>query len=226
MDSYTIDGVVIEWLGHDSFRIQGQGIVIYTDPYKLASPRPPADIVLVTHEHFDHCSPSDIGQVLKEGTVVVAPRIALDCVARARAPRILEAEAWSTLEVKGARITPVPAYNVNKFRSPGVVFHPKEDGRVGYIVELGGTKIYHAGDTDLIPETRRLGEMGIDVALLPVSGVYVMTPEEAAEAARIIRPRVAIPMHYGSIVASKREAERFKKLLEGEVEVVILERRS
>ena len=225
MDEYVIGDLSIEWLGHDSFRVRRGDLVLYFDPYKLAKYWPPADIVLISHEHFDHCSPTDIKRIVKEGTIVIAPPIALDCVAKAGVPRIMEAEPWSPIEVYGVRVTPVPAYNVNKYRAPGRVFHPKEDNRVGYIVEIDGTKIYHAGDTDLIPEMNRIGSMGIDVALLPVSGTYVMTPEEAAEAARIIKPRVAIPMHYGSIVASRREAERFKKLLEGEIEVVILEKR-
>ncbi|RLG02733.1 MAG: MBL fold metallo-hydrolase, partial [Thaumarchaeota archaeon] len=123
------------------------------------------------------------------------------------------------VEVKGAKIEAVPAYNVNKFRSPGVVYHPKEEGSVGYVIELDGVRIYHAGDTDFIPEMRNLE---VDVALIPVSGTFVMTAEEAAEAVNTFKPKVAIPMHYGAIVGDKSDAERFKKL--AEVDVVILEK--
>ncbi len=222
---YRAGEVTIEWLGHDAFRVRRPGVTVYFDPYNLRGYSPRADLILVSHEHFDHCSPGDIAGLLSEKTIVAAPRIAVKCVGKAGAPRIIEAKAWTPFNAAGVTVTPVPAYNVNKYRSPGRVYHPRGDGRVGYVAELGGVKIYHAGDTDLIPEMERLKDMGIDVALLPVSGVYVMTPEEAAEAARLIRPKVAIPMHYGSIVASEKEAKRFKDLLSGEIDVVILERK-
>src|SRR5260370_6687198 len=111
----------------------------------------------------------------------------------------------------------VPAYNLNKFREPGKPFHPKEDGKVGFILSIGGVRVYHAGDTDPIPEMRGFKT---DVALLPVSGTYVMTPEEAAEATRMIKPKLAIPMHYGAIVGSESDAEKFKQLAACPVQIL------
>ena len=111
----------------------------------------------------------------------------------------------------------VPAYNLNKFREPGKPFHPKEDGKVGFILSIGGVRVYHAGDTDPIPEMRGFKT---DVALLPVSGTYVMTPEEAAEATRMIKPKLAIPMHYGAIVGSENDAEKFKQLAACPVQIL------
>ncbi|MEM2004008.1 MAG: MBL fold metallo-hydrolase, partial [Nitrososphaerota archaeon] len=123
-----------------------------------------------------------------------------------------------TGELMGVRYLVVPAYNVNKFRAPGVVFHPKEYGGVGYIIEVDNIRIYHPGDTDLIEEMKTLGR--IDVALLPVSGTYVMTAEEAAKAVDIIKPDLAIPMHFGEIVGSEKDAQTFKSKASCRVEIL------
>ncbi len=126
------------------------------------------------------------------------------------------------LEVKGVTIEMIPAYNTNKFREPGKFFHPKEDGRVGYVITLDGVRFYHSGDSDSTPEMKALK---VDVAFLPVSGTYVMTAAEAAEAARAMKVKVVVPMHYGAGVAGTLEdARRFQTLLKGEREVVILEK--
>jgi L-ascorbate metabolism protein UlaG (beta-lactamase superfamily) len=122
-----------------------------------------------------------------------------------------------TKEVRGVTVQAVPAYNINKFRSPGQVFHPKEEGRVGYVIKVKGVTIYHAGDTDAIPEVKGLN---VDIALLPVSGTYVMTAEEAIELANTMKPKVAIPMHYGAIVGSEADAKRFKEGVKGRVEIL------
>lgn len=219
---FTYQNLTIAWLGHDSFRIVGEGAVLYIDPYQLQVGEPKADIILVTHEHFDHCDPPSIQRVLKPSTVVVAPRIAKPCVSKA-ARNILEISPGESKEVGPVRVTAFPAYNLNKFRDParGVVFHPREDGRVAYLVEWGGVRIFHAGDSDFVPEFR---QVKADVVLVPVSGVYVMTPQEAAEFVNTIVPKVAIPMHYGSIVASRKEAEEFMRLVRPEVQVVVLDR--
>jgi len=121
------------------------------------------------------------------------------------------------LELDGVQIEAVPAYNLNKFREPGKVFHPREDQKVGFIIEVDGIRIYHAGDTDSIPE---MTGIKTDIALLPVSGTYVMTAEEAAEAATRIRPIVAIPMHYGTIIGSEKDALRFKELAKCDVQIL------
>lgn len=211
---YVYRGVKIEKLVHDTVRIQGKNVVLYIDPFRVSGAPKDADIVICTHDHFDHCSPEDVLKVAKPDAIVVA---ALNCEGKLRNLG-LEYKLfswWEEREVKGVKIKAVPAYNVNKR------FHPREYGGIGVIVEVDGVKIYHAGDTDLIEEMSRLGK--IDVALLPVSGTYVMNAEEAAKAAEIIKPEVAIPMHYGAIVGSKSDAEKFAELLEGKVQVVILD---
>jgi L-ascorbate metabolism protein UlaG (beta-lactamase superfamily) len=199
----------ITWLGHDAFRIEGEAVV-YTDPFKLEGGKT-ADVVLVTHEHFDHCSPEDIEKIQGPETVIVATP---DCAGKLSGD-VRTVRPGDRLEVKGVKIEAVPSYNINK------KFHPKENGWVGYIFTMGGRSIYLAGDTDRIPEMKGFK---CDVALLPVSGTYVMTAEEAVEAAMDIKPKVAVPMHYGAgVVGTLDDAKRFKKALEGKLDVVILE---
>ncbi|MGQ9523203.1 MAG: MBL fold metallo-hydrolase [Armatimonadota bacterium] len=193
------------WLGHDCFRID-DGKIIYFDPYKLSTGLPPADLVLITHEHFDHLSEEDIAKVSKPDTAYVAPENARGKLKGS----VTYVKPRDTVEVKGYKIEVVPAYNVDKFRAPGQVFHPKEYGGVGYVITLSdGTRVYHAGDTDFVPEMK---SVQADVALLPVSGTYVMTADEAAEAAKAIGPKMAVPMHFGAIVGSEKDAQRFKDL--------------
>lgn len=188
----------IHWLGHDSYRIDGPP-VIYIDPWKLPPGSPAADLILVSHDHFDHCSPEDVESIRGAATVVVAQSGA---AAKLQAPvRVLQ--VGKSIEVAGVRVEGVPAYNVDK------KFHPKADGHLGFIVHLDGERLYFAGDTDLIPE---MDGLVCDVALLPVSGTYTMTAEEAVRAAGVIRPRVAVPMHYGAGVAgTPDDAEAFRR---------------
>ena len=192
-------------LGHDTFRLDGPPI-IYIDPWKLAPGGPKADLVLITHDHFDHCSPEDVKKISKPGTVVIASASSAAMLPGARILHPGEAATVGEVTVEA-----VPAYNVNKFRSPGVPFHPKSAGHNGYIITLSGERLYHAGDTDHIPE---MAGYRCDVALLPVSGTYVMTADEAAAAARDIKPRAAVPMHYGDIVGGTADVQRFKELCE------------
>ncbi|MBN1642400.1 MAG: MBL fold metallo-hydrolase [Anaerolineae bacterium] len=200
----------MRWLGHDSFVYEGE-VTIYFDPWRLSGELPEADLILVSHEHGDHCSPEDVAKVSGAATVVVAnvgaaPQLKGDV-------RVLR--PGEELTVGRVRVAAVPAYNVDKFRAPGVPFHPKEAQHNGYVVNIEGERLYFAGDTDHIPE---MAEIECDVALLPVSGKYVMTAEEAAEAARTIGPRAAVPMHYGAgVVGTKSDAERFKALYAGNV---------
>ncbi len=200
----------IHWLGHDSFRVDG-AVTIYVDPWQVPAGAPQADLVLITHDHYDHCSPEDVGRISKADTVVVT----IAAAAKKLKGDVRVVRPGDSLTVKGVPIEVVPAYNINKR------FHPKSAGHVGFIFTVGGQRIYHAGDTDFIPEMKNLQ---VDVALLPVSGTYVMTAAEAAEAAKAIKPQVAIPMHYGEIVGSKSDAERFRELYTGEVVVLPLER--
>ncbi|MFH0809699.1 MAG: MBL fold metallo-hydrolase [Pseudomonadota bacterium] len=199
----------IQWLGHDTFRIElGGDKRIYTDPYRIMGGKP-GTIVLITHSHFDHCSPDDVAMLQNAGTTIVATA---DCGAKLKG-RVKTVKPGDHLTVEGVDIEAVPAYNTNKS------FHPQASGWVGYVFNVGGVRVYLAGDTDSIPEMKNVH---CDIALLPVSGTYVMTAEEAAEAALVLKPKVAVPMHYGAVVGSEADARRFKEVLEGKVEVRIL----
>lgn len=188
----------IHWLGHDSFRIDGD-VTIYIDPWRLAPGSPPADLILVTHEHSDHFSPDDIDLIRTARTEVVANAT----VAAKLSGRIHVVKPGDRLTVLGVGLQVLPAYNLNK------KFHPREKGHVGYVLTVDGQRIYHAGDTDAIPEMQDLRP---DIALLPVSGTYVMDAAEAVDAVKLLRPGLAIPMHYGAIVGSEADALRFQQL--------------
>jgi L-ascorbate metabolism protein UlaG (beta-lactamase superfamily) len=204
----------LHWLGHDSFRLDGPPI-IYFDPWKLKGKPPMADLVLVSHEHHDHCSPGDVKKVSGPDTVVVAASTAAQQLPGAQVVR-----PGDHLTASGVEIEAVRAYNVNKFRSPGVPFHPREAEHVGYIVTLEGVRIYFAGDTDHIPE---MADIDCDVALLPVSGTYVMTVEEAADAARTLSPQIVVPMHYGAGIGTAGDGQRFTELYDAEVALLKVE---
>lgn len=206
----------IHWLGHDSFRIEGDGLVIYIDPWKIEE-GPKADLILVSHDHGDHCSPADVSRVQKKDTVIVT----IAAAAAKLSGQIEVVKPGDKVTVKGVLISAVPAYNVNKFRSPGEPFHPREAGHVGFIITVQGVRIYHAGDTDHIPE---MGTIDADIALLPVSGIYVMTADEAVEAAASIKPQIAIPMHVGGGIGSPADAEHFKKKASVPVEILPMEK--
>jgi L-ascorbate metabolism protein UlaG (beta-lactamase superfamily) len=198
----------LHWLGHDSFRLDGPP-VIYFDPWKLKGRPPEADLVLVSHEHHDHCSPDDVKRVSGRDTVVLAGGSAADQLPGART-----VAPGDRLTVAGVEVEAVRAYNVNKFRSPGMPFHPRKLDHVGYLVTVEGVRIYFAGDTDQIPE---MADLSCDVALLPVSGTYVMTAEEAADAARTLSPQIVVPMHYGAGIGTADDGRRFTQLYDGQV---------
>jgi len=201
-----LGAVTVSYLEHDCFRIEAGGKVLYTDPFKIRDQRRRADYVTVSHDHYDHLNGESLDRVLKPSTVIVASescRGKLD--GKAKVVRYLK--PGETYRDEGLSITAVPAYNTNKFRSPGQAFHPRNYNGTGFIIELSGARLYHAGDTDLIKEMEGLGK--IDLAFLPVSGTYVMTAEEAVEAAKKISPAVAVPMHWGAIVGSRSDAEKF-----------------
>ena len=205
-EGYAMTGN-IHWLGHDTFRIEGEQL-IYTDPFKIKK-KDTAGIILITHEHYDHCSAEDVKKLQGPETVIVTPA---DCASKLQG-NVKIVKPGDKIEVRGVQIEAVPSYNTNK------QFHTKDRGWVGYVFTVKGQRIYIAGDTDRIPEMKNIST---DIALLPVSGTYVMTADEAAQAALDIKPKVAIPMHYGSIVGTKEDARKFAEKLKGKIEVVIL----
>ncbi|MDP8237975.1 MAG: MBL fold metallo-hydrolase [Candidatus Hatepunaea meridiana] len=202
----------IRWLGHASFKLTGFK-TIYIDPWKLPEGvGGDGDLVLVTHDHYDHCSPADIKKALGSGGSVLMAECCRNKYSKADKYTL----PWIKHEIAGIKVYATAAYNINK------QFHPKELGHVGYVIELDGVKVYHSGDCDAFPHMR---DITCDIALLPVSGTYVMDPLEAVDACDMLKPQVAIPMHWGDpeVVGTKADAERFAKL--ASCEVVILDRK-
>jgi len=206
----------LHWLSHSAFRFDGSK-TIYFDPWKLAKGSKMADIILISHEHFDHFSKNDIILISSRDTVILTTE-AVAKELKAHAVSCNEIRGMSpgdVCEISGIKIEAVASYNVNKH------FHPKDSKKLGFIVSVDGVSIYHAGDTDNIPEMKGYR---CDVALLPVSGTYVMTSDEAVQAALAIKPKLAIPMHYGEVAGSVKDAKAFQDLLKDKVEVEILKK--
>ena len=207
----------VEWLGHSGFRVKAGRLTVYIDPYRVPEGAAPADLILITHGHYDHFSPSDIQRLSHKDTWLVAPAV----VAEQVTGRVLSIAPGEVVEPDfghGLAIRAVAAYNTSKRNAEGKVFHSRDAGYVGYDLNIRGERVYHAGDTDVIPEMDEV--VGVDVALLPVSGTYVMTAEEAAEAARRIQPRVAVPMHWGQHIGTEDDARRFAELTPVPVEIM------
>jgi L-ascorbate metabolism protein UlaG (beta-lactamase superfamily) len=209
----------VDWLGHSGFRIRAGRATIYIDPYRVTNGAPEADVILVTHGHYDHFSPQDVERLSHERTCVIGPASVVERVG-GRAISVAPGDEVEPDVAPGVAIRAVAAYNTSKRDQSGNVFHPREAGFVGYELNVRGERLYHSGDTDVIPEMDQV--VGVDVALLPVSGVYVMTAGEAAEAARRIDPRVAVPMHWGEHIGSYEDAAAFAA--KAPVEVRIMER--
>ena len=211
---YEHEGIQISWTGHDGFRIKGKNsqdnhLIVYIDPYQLSSRyqnQNDADVVLLTHDHFDHLSMEDLKQVINDDTSIIAAAECVEKLSDLKLKSISGLEPGGKTIMKGLTIEAVPAYNTNK------KFHPRSEGKVGFVLMMTDQRIYHAGDTDLIPEMESVDP---DIALVPVSGTYVMTAEEAAKAVNeLIRPKkVVIPMHYNAVVGTKEDAKKFKKLV-------------
>jgi L-ascorbate metabolism protein UlaG (beta-lactamase superfamily) len=212
---FDYKGVKISWLGHDGFRIQN-GQIIYIDPFQIAG-GPKADIVLVSHEHFDHCNVDDLKKIVGPNTTIVAHEQSKSELEKTKPQEIKIVKPGDKIILGDLTVEAVPAYNVNKFREPGKPFHPKEDGKLGFILTVKGVRIYHSGDTDHIPEMKNIRT---DIALLPISGTYVMTVDEAVAAAGSINPKLVIPMHYGAIVGSLDDAHAFQKKVKCEVKIL------
>jgi L-ascorbate metabolism protein UlaG (beta-lactamase superfamily) len=207
-----IKDMQIEYLGHSGFLLTSEGgKKIAIDPYNLPDKPIEADLILITHSHYDHCSIKDIEKIRKDGTTIVIPADAQSKITRIEGVNMQIIEPGDELTFGNTKVEALPAYNTNK------EFHPKREGWMGFVIKFKEVIVYHAGDSDKIPEMRNLtgyGKHGNEfIALLPVSGKYVMDAEEAADVASMISPDLAIPMHYGAGVAGTNEdAEKFVKL--------------
>ncbi len=213
---FEFRGLSFQWLGQDGFLIRN-GKTIIIDPFKVQSKTEKADLLLISHEHFDHLSTDDIKKVTSDRTVLVASTSCKEGLSKMKFKDSRFLRPREKVNLEGVMIEAVPAYNVNKFREPGKPFHPREDAKLGFLIQIGGVRVYHAGDTDFIPEMKGLIT---DLALLPVSGTYVMTAQEAASAAEAIKPKLAIPMHFGAIVGSEKDALEFKRLASCDVQIL------
>ena len=203
----------IQVLCHSSIKIN-EGKVIYFDPFKIDKQYNDAYIIFITHDHYDHYSEEDIDKVIKPDTTIVIPEgMQVKLLKKGvKNSNIITVEPEKTYVVEGLKFETIPAYNVNK------AFHPKDNGWVGYILEIDGIRYYIAGDTDITEENKRVK---CDIAFVPVGGTYTMDFKEAAELVNEIKPKVAVPIHYGSIVGTSEDAINFQKLLNPEIKCKI-----
>lgn len=203
----------LKWLGHSGFKLSN-GVVIYFDPYN-SDETEKADIIFISHGHHDHYDNKEIKKIYKDETNIITTENIPDKTA------VTSMKPGDKLHLKGVDIEAVPAYNIDKFRAENEPYHPKGFG-LGFVIEINKKKIYFAGDTDFIPEMKGIN---VDIALLPVGGIYTMNVEEAVDAVKVIRPKKAIPMHYGSIVGSRADADDFKiKSEKAGIKVIVLDK--
>ena len=204
----------IEVLHHSTIRIS-KNKVIYIDPFKIDKDYNDADIVFITHDHFDHYSEEDIDKVINENTTIIIPEELLTKILRKGINKnaVITVESNKEYMVQGIKFETIPAYNTSK------TFHPKENDWVGYIITLDGIRYYIAGDTDITEENRKVK---CDVAFVPVGGTYTMDFKEAAQLINEIQPKIAVPIHYGSVVGTKQDATDFIKLLHSSIKGIIL----
>ena len=202
------------WYQQSGFRWKGDRLVVYIDPWNLQGELPPADLVLITLAHGDHYSKDDVAKIRAGKTVFVAPAD----VAKELSGNVKMVKPGERVDAAGVKLETVPAYNVDPARLQA---HPKANNWVGYVLQLGGNTYYHAGDTDHLPE---LEKIRTDVAFLPIGGGgFVMTVDEAASLAKAMKPKMAVPMHYGFYpgVGVAGDGEKFKKAASG-VEVTVM----
>lgn len=205
----------LEVLCHSSIKMKNKNIIIYIDPFKIDNDYNDADFIFITHDHYDHYSEEDINKVVNNDTIIVVPDGLITKLMQIgiNKDKIIVVEPNKKYSVKGINFETVPAYNINK------KFHPKESGWVGYLVNLNNTVYYIAGDTDITEENRKVK---CDVALVPVGGTYTMDYKEAASLINEIKPQIAVPIHYGSIVGTKQDAINFTQLLNKSIKGIIL----
>ena len=196
-----------------SIRIDCEGTIVYVDPFQIPSSTGDADVILITHDHFDHYSPEDIIRVQKPET-----RFVLPATMKGKADELIPPEAFlyymeprQSKGVGSVVVETVPAYNMHKLH------HPKTAGFLGYIVRAGDIRIYIAGDTDIIPEMKTVM---CDIALVPIGGTYTMDAVEAAKLVNVLKPKIAIPTHYGTVVGSPEDAKVFREHVDPSIEVI------
>ena len=204
----------VKVLIHSSIKIDKE-VTIYIDPFKINQDFNDADLIFITHSHFDHYSEEDILKVKKQSTKIILTNDIVDNAIRLGFDRdnILVVEPNKDYEIDNIEFSTIPAYNINK------QFHPRVNNWVGYIIDLDNIKYYIAGDTDITEENKNVK---CDVAFIPIGGTYTVTYKEAAELTNIIKPKIVVPIHYGSIVGNKEDAIKFKELLEEDIECVIM----
>ncbi len=200
----------VHWIHHASFRIEADNKIIYIDPYQLKAVQP-ADYILLTHGHPDHLSKDDIKRIAGKNTLIICSP---ECVYLLKGYNLKVVKPGDKFEIGNIKCEAVPAYNISK------PFHKKASNKVGYIIDIDNVRIYDAGDTDFIDEMKKM--KNIAVAMVPVGGLFTMGPEEAAKAVKAIKPKIAIPMHYGYRIGAKKNGGIFVKLVKPPVKAMIL----
>lgn len=201
----------IRVLTHSSIKITGEATV-YVDPFGIVDAEGDADIILITHDHYDHFSPEDIDKVIKRDTILVVPKKMEKQASAIPCGEMITVEPGEQKQLGKIMIETIPAYN------PLKPFHTKGKGWVGYLIGMDGVRIYVAGDTDITKENKNIV---CDIAMVPIGGTYTMNAKEAAELVNIIRPKVAIPTHYGSVAGSKSDEEVFRANVNADISVEI-----
>jgi len=189
------------WFKQSAYRWDGDGATVYIDPWGVPEGAPEADVIFITHAHDDHFQPEEIQRLIGKDTQIVAPRD----IAAELSGNVQPVSPGDTVEAGGIKGQAVPAYNIAEER---LEMHPKENGWVGYLLQLGDTTYYHAGDTDHLTDLETISPQ---VAFVPVGGTFTMNASEAAGLVRIMSPQLAVPMHYGFVVGSPSDAERFRQ---------------
>jgi L-ascorbate metabolism protein UlaG (beta-lactamase superfamily) len=205
----------ITWFGQSSIRIRFENKTVYFDPYNLKQ-KDSADIIFITHGHQDHLSPKDLHLIVTSKTKIYATSDLCKTLTDSGFTNLHEVKIGDRINIEGFETEVVPAYNIKKPQ-----FHPKSNGWVGYVVDFKGTKVYHPGDTERIPEMKNIK---CDIAFMPLGQTYTMeSVEDAADAVLDVQAKFAIPFHFGMYEGKKDDALKFKELLNGKVDVVIKE---